>query len=663
MPLAVLALGAVADGAGTVATGGTDAAGGPAPATVPSSFAWTGPYIGGHVAERLALADDTLSAPAPARSTDALGSLFGGVQLGYNLQLPSRVLVGIEGDISFPYFVQDGVVMSRGAPQGSVTEKLDFLSTLRARVGYAWGRWLTYGTGGLTWSQVRLSETPGLLGGTGAALRWPIGWTVGAGAELALSRAWSLKGEYLFAHVGDVSGGLAPGTGFASSIDSHTLQLGLNWHFRMPGESAAPGTSTIDAWPFRSDAWNLHGQATVVEQGYFSFRSPYEGPNSLSGNTQFQDTVSATAFLGVRAWAGAEAYFNPEVDQGYGLSHALGVAAFPNGEAQKASYPVPRLNVDRLMIRQTFGLGGEQEVVRDGPNELPGRRDVSRVTVTAGRLSVGDAFGRNTYADDPRTGFMNWNLYGSGSYDWTMDQPGFTWGGLVELNEKRWALRVGYFLEPTHSNGNTFDLDIPTRGQYLAEPELRYAVLSQPGVLRVMGWVTRASMGSYAEAVAMPLSTAGYPDITRTREVRATYGVVVNVEQALSRDLGVFSRASWTPGLVEVMGWTECDESVSLGAVLSGTVWRRPDDRVGLAGVIEGLSASAREYFAAGGLGVLIGDGRLTYRPEQVLEAYYAVSLSRWATLTLDFQYVDNPAYNADRGPVPIYAGRLHVEL
>jgi high affinity Mn2+ porin len=258
---------------------------------------------------------------------------------------------------------------------------------------------------------------------------------------------------------------------------------------------------------------------------------------------------------------------------------------------------------------------------------------------------------------------MNWNIYGSGSYDWTMDQPGFTWGAFVDLNQKRWALRAGYFLEPTHSNGNEYDTNIPTHGQYLLEPELRYSLFSQPGIVRPMVWVTRANMGSYSEAVAMPVTTPGYPNIVQTRDVRVAYGFVLNVEQALSRDLGVFSRASWTPGLVEVMGWTECDESLSLGAVLTGTAWRRPNDRVGLAGVIEGLSPAARAYFAAGGMGVLIGDGRLNYRPEQVVEAYYALSVTRWATLTLDFQFVANPAYNADRGPVPIYGARLHVEL
>jgi high affinity Mn2+ porin len=223
-------------------------------------------------------------------------------------------------------------------------------------------------------------------------------------------------------------------------------------------------------------------------------------------------------------------------------------------------------------------------------------------------------------------------------------------------------VRAGYFLEPTESNGNSFDLNVPTRGQYLVEPELRYSLFSQPGVLRVTAWATRATMGSYSEALAMPATTAGYPDITQTRQVRSTYGFVANVEQAVTRDLGLFSRASWTPGLVEVMGWTDCDESLSLGLLLTGDLWRRPDDQVGLAGVLEGLSPEARAYFAAGGTGIVIGDGRLDYRPEQVAEIYYALGLTPWATLTLDTQLVVNPAYNADRGPVPIYAARLHVE-
>ena len=161
----------------------------------------------------------------------------------------------------------------------------------------------------------------------------------------------------------------------------------------------------------------------------------------------------------------------------------------------------------------------------------------------------------------------------------------------------------------------------------------------------------------------MPVTTPNYPDITQTRQVRANYGFVANIEQAITSDLGIFSRASWSPGLVEIIGWTDCDESLSFGAVLKGNAWGRPDDKIGVAGVVEGLSPIARAYFAAGGLGILIGDGQLNYRPEKILEAYYAYSLNKWATLTFDYQFINNPGYNADRGPVSVFSGRLHAQF
>ena len=373
--------------------------------------------------------------------------------------------------------------------------------------------------------------------------------------------------------------------------------------------------------------------------------------------------MSATAFIGLRPWDNTEIYVDPELMQGFGLSDTLGVAGYPNGEAQKSDFPMPRVNIARVFLRQTFGLGGDQEKIEDGPNQLAGKQDISRITVTVGKFAVTDFFDQNTYASDPRADFLNWNIYGGGSYDWTMDKISYTWGAFAELNQKYWAFRTGYFLVPNISNGNNFDMHVPERGEYISELELRYSLFSQPGKLRLMGWANIANAGSYADALAMPVATPNYPDITLTRQVRTNYGFVANVEQAITSDLGVFSRATWSPGLVEIIGWTDCDQSLSLGTVLKGTSWGRPDDKIGVAGVVEGLSPEARAYFAAGGLGILIGDGQLNYRPEQILEAYYAYSLNKWATFTLDYQFVDNPGYNADRGPVSIYAGRLHAEF
>jgi high affinity Mn2+ porin len=624
---------------------------------------WTGFYFGGHFGYSRGFGSNTLFAPDPAASTASFGSLYGGLQLGYNYLLPSRLLVGVEGDISFPNFLDDGVVTTRSTSYSAVTEKLDFVSTLRGRFGYAFDHWLVYATGGFAWSQARFLEDPGLVDAEDKILRMRAGWAIGAGAELPVAAGWTAKLEYLYDHLGSTAGGSFPsGTGYQSTaIDLYSLRVGLD---RQLGPGAGASSSNGgDPWPIDPGNWNVHGQFTYVEQGYFAFHSPYEGANSLSGAAQIRNTATATAFLGLRLWNGAEFYVNPELDQGFGLSNTLGVAAFPNGEAQKSEFPDPRLNVDRVLLRQTFGLGGEQEAIEDGPNQLAGKQDISRITVTVGKLAVTDFFDVNAYANDPRTQFLNWNIYGGGSYDWTMDKLAWTWGGLVDLNQKSWAFRAGYFLVPTVSNVNSFDTNIPWRGEYTAELELRYSLLAQPGKLRLFGWVNRAEMGSYSDALAMPVTTPNYPDITQTREVRINYGFVANVEQAITGDLGVFSRASWSPGLVEIIGWTDCDESLSFGTVLKGKAWGRPDDKIGVAGVIEGLSPEARAYFAAGGLGILIGDGQLNYRPEQVLEAYYAYSLNKWSTLTFDYQLIANPGYNADRGPVSIYAARLHAKF
>jgi high affinity Mn2+ porin len=347
--------------------------------------------------------------------------------------------------------------------------------------------------------------------------------------------------------------------------------------------------------------------------------------------------------------------------QGFGLNDVHGVAAFPNGEAQKSSFRFPRFNAARLFLSQTIGFGGEKEFVEDGPNQIAGTRAVSRFTVTMGKFAVTDYFLLNSYAGEPRTAFLNWNAYGGGSYDWTMDRLSWTWGGLVELNQKRWALRAGYFLLPDVSNSNTFDTHVLQRGQYTAELELRYAPFARPGKLLLFGWLSHGNMGSYSDALAESPATSGYPDITLTRRERTNYGFVASAEQAIVANLGVFSRASWSPGRVEIMGWTDCDESLSLGMALRGTGWARPNDTLGVAWVGEGLSAISRQYFAAGGMGILIGDGKLNYRPEMVLETYYAFSPVKWATLTLDYQLIADPGYNADRGPVSIFSGRLHL--
>lgn len=410
-----------------------------------------------------------------------------------------------------------------------------------------------------------------------------------------------------------------------------------------------------DPW----DGWGLHLQSTFIPQVYPGFRSPYQGINSLPGGGQGRETWTTTAFIGRRLWEGAELYANPELDQGFGLASTVGAGGFPNGEAQKGGSAVPKPHLHRIFLRQTFGLGGEQEKVEDGANQFGGMRDISRVTLTAGKFSVPDLFDDNTYSHDPRTTFMNWSIWEGGAFDYPADRFGFTWGAVAELNQKSWAVRTGYFLVVKEPNSDVFDTHIPRRGGWIAEGELRYALASQPGKLRLLGFINEANSGSYRETLDDPALGL---DLALTRRTRSKYGFVVNAEQAVTGDFGLFSRLSWNDGRNEIMSFTDIDGSVSAGGALKGTKWGRPDDTIGLAGAVNALSNNHRDFIAAGGLGILIGDGRLNYRTERIIEAYYSYSLWTAVKLTFDYQFIANPAYNADRGPVSVFAARLHVE-
>jgi high affinity Mn2+ porin len=221
-------------------------------------------------------------------------------------------------------------------------------------------------------------------------------------------------------------------------------------------------------------------------------------------------------------------------------------------------------------------------------------------------------------------------------------------------------LRSGYFLMQSVSNSSNFDTAVFERGTYVLELETRYSLFSQPGKLRTIAWLNSAFSGSYRETLDNPAFNL---DISQTRMGRIMYGYVINLEQALSDEVGLFGRWSWNDGKTEIMAFADIDASLSLGASIKGTKWGRPDDVIGIGGAINALSRDHRDFIAAGGLGILIGDGALNYRPERILESYYAFALNKTFTLTADYQFITNPAYNADRGPVHVFLGRLHGEF
>jgi high affinity Mn2+ porin len=405
---------------------------------------------------------------------------------------------------------------------------------------------------------------------------------------------------------------------------------------------------------------NLHLQATTVTQGHPSFTSPYSGVNSLTGSGETKTSFTTTLFAGYSPWKNGSLILNPEVSAGEGLSKTHGVAGFPNGEIYRVDTPGAKLYLSRIYLQQIFELGGETEVLADSKNQLAAKVDRRRITLIGGEFSLNDFFDDNLYSHDPRTQFLNWSLMDNGAWDYAADTRGYTWGFYTEYNEPNWAIRFASVLQPKEANGLDMDLHLwEVFGDNL-EYEYRYILDGHPGKARVLGYLNRAHMGNYAETLANP---SFGEDITLTRENRLKYGFLLNLEQEVSARLGSFLRIGWADGNNETWIFTEVDQTASLGLSLKGSSWNRSDDTVGLAAIVNGLCKNHADYLSSGGYGFLLGDGHLNYAPEEIVESYYLFQWARQFGVTADFQFVNHPGYNSDRGPAGIISARLHYEI
>jgi high affinity Mn2+ porin len=430
------------------------------------------------------------------------------------------------------------------------------------------------------------------------------------------------------------------------------------------GSTTQPAAAPAPPVPAASDTewFNVHAQATTITQWHNDFPAQYTGPNSLLREESAKTSVTATLFMGLRMpWERGAFYFDPEIGGGQGLSNVLGIASFPNGDISHVGAVQPEPYVARAYFQQVFSLGGDQQKVDSDENQLAGYQDAKRITVWLGKFSATDFFDNNTYSHDPRTQFMNESLMDDTAWDYPADTRGYTIGGAIELNEPTWAIRYGVFQEPHTANGGTLDPHVLKALGHAIELEDRWNVKDQPGVVRLMAYANVADMGNYRQALANP-GPGGVPNITLTRAYSCKFGFSVSAEQAITADLGIWGRAGWNNGQTETWAFTEVDDMGSLGISLKGTGWSRPDDVIGLAAAIAGLSDAHKDYLAAGGLGFIIGDGALSYAPEEVLETYYDCKIADGVSLTPDFQFVEHPAYNSARGPVAIIGVRVHLE-
>jgi high affinity Mn2+ porin len=408
-----------------------------------------------------------------------------------------------------------------------------------------------------------------------------------------------------------------------------------------------------------SDRWSIRFQATSLGQHHGYFRSLYEGPNSLPPHPESRVSLTATVFLAYRVNSWTELVVNPEDAGGKGFGQVTGIAGFTNGEISRVSTPTPTLYVARGFMRNTWAIGPERQVIEADQNQLAGAQPVRRFTVITGKFALTDYFDDNKYSHDPRTQFMNWALMYNGAWDFPADVRGYTIGTMQELTMRSWSLRVASSLEPTVANGPTLDTRIAKNRGEVAEWEQRYSPKQRPGALRLLGYLNRERAGVFRDA---PLVN-GVADLGPTRRPGTEkYGFGVNLEQEIAPDIGAFARYGWSDGKTEAWAFTQIDRSVSGGISIDGKLWKRKSDHIGIAAVRNYLSGDQRSFLAQGGLGFIIGDGRLNYAPESIAESYYAWQVIRGWTLTLDYQRIANPAYNRDRGPVSVGTLRVHWE-
>ena len=500
-------------------------------------YGWTGFYLGGHVGYGGgSIGPDTN--PVPLQGVffpHSVTGLIGGYQAGYIRQLANNVVLGVEADISFG----SPVDIPRLVPAPFDTT-IDYIATGRGRVGYAMGTWMPYVTGGVAWGSTHVSLND--LGAIVPPKRYltHVGWTAGLGIEVAVGGNWTARAEYDYIDLArrtyDLTDVGLPRVNVDPNI--HLFKLGLN--YRLWETPPWAGPAPVDGRTALAEPtnWNVHGQTTVIMQGYPRMRSPYEGTNSLPGGGQGRETWTADAFLGWRLWQGGEFYFNPELAQGFGLNSTLGLAGFPNGEAQKGGAPYPKFRPQRYIFRQTFGLGGEQEEVADGPMQLAGQTR-HRPCHGDGRPFRGRRLFRRQLLrqGSPRrfhelgdvvVGGLRLPRRSSRLHPWRRGRT----------QPQGLGARAGLFQVPNAPNS---DVLVFKTGGAVVEFEERHTIFDQPGKLRLGIFANRGNTGNYRNALAI---TAADPTldindvIVGIRRDNPKYGFYVNAEQQVMKDVG-----------------------------------------------------------------------------------------------------------------------------
>ncbi|MGB7190608.1 MAG: carbohydrate porin, partial [Acidobacteriaceae bacterium] len=379
-----------------------------------------------------------------------------------------------------------------------------------------------------------------------------------------------------------------------------------------------------------STRWYIAGQANFIGQAHPNFHSPYEGTNSFRAGGEEKGSVVGTLYTGLQPHGdlryNTEFLVDIESAGGRGLSQALGLAGFTNLDVVRNPNLGSKPYLARAEIHQTIGLTSAMVPSERTYLSLATRVPVRRFELRVGKMSLPDNFDVNEVGSDSHLQFTNWTIDNNGAWDYAADTRGYTVGGILEYDDRAWSLRYGLFAMPTVANGLDLDWAFSRAHAQNVEFEMdRSFIPGRHGATRILGYVNNAHMGLYRDAVTAYLNgTDATPDITRHEKFGAAkYGFGWNNEQDVTGSLRIFSRFGWNEGQHESFAYTEVDQTVSFGGDYNGAQWGRRDDKFGLAFVSNAIKKDHQRYLALGGLGFLLGDGRLNYGRENIVEGYY----------------------------------------
>jgi hypothetical protein len=427
------------------------------------------------------------------------------------------------------------------------------------------------------------------------------------------------------------------------------------------------GQDTVFAHSQTSPFW-LSGQGNSIFQWHPRFRAQYSGPNSFQHASEQAASLVLTLYTGLQLTRTTEALVDVESAGGSGLSRVLGLAGFTNADATRSPSLDETPYFARVELHQVIPLSNDSDRIERTPLSLLTTLPSRRLDIYLGKFSLVDFFDNNSVAGDSHTQFMNWAVVDTGAYDYAADTRGYTWGGVIDFADRWWTFRFGEALVSKRANGMTLQKNLQNADSENFELEFRPGLLTKRNtVLRFLGYTNYANMGDYHEVINLfhERRTATPEIAAHPQQTALKYGFAINAEQEFTEVLRGFIRTGWNEGQHESWNYTEVDQTVAFGGDLRGTLWRRPRDKFGVAFVGNGISRNHREYLKLGGLGFLLGDGRLTYGPEKIVESYYNFPLPIYHGFfgALDIQYVDDPGYNRARGPVLVLGARLHIEL